>query len=186
MIDLSPDGLARNTARAVLREKTQLLKDAIEATHDLLGDQWDKQRFGSAVIKLYPFAGDDKSVSQVVLYRGKDEAKYGSLVGRDWQGNQVECDAGAVQVVRPIHGQPTDGRDDLYYLNEEGFAYERLRYEPATDEVYFMTSSGDERELKLVRPPFTYNVIHPANVIDRVRGVLGSIATEGASVEFVG
>lgn len=184
MIDFSPDGLARNMARTMLRENTQRLNDAVQSTHELLGDQWDKQQFGSAVIKLHPFAEDKKQVSQVVLYRGDDPESFKPLASRDWQGNQVEYDAGTLQVVRPLQGQPTDDRDDLYYLNEEGFAYERLRYDQGTDRVYFLTSSGQERELNTVRPPFGYSVEHSITAVSRVRGVLAGVATRESSVEF--
>ena len=181
MIDLSPEGLARNTARRMLGEHTQHLSDAIQDTHELLGDKWDKRRFGVAVI-THGFPEADSPFLQMGLHCGDESGLPGLLVSKDWQGNALKYDGNELQVIRPT--ALTDDRDDLYYLDEEARARERLRYEPGTNGVYFLTGSGEERELGSVMPPFGYHVEHSVDVMTRVRGALGGIATSESSVKF--
>lgn len=180
MIDLSPEGLARNTARRMLGEHTQLLSDAIQDTHGILGKAWDKRRFGVAVI-THGLPEVDSPFLQMGLHCGDESGLPGLLVSKDWQGNALKYDGNELQVIRPT--ALTDDRD-LYYLDEEARAHERLRYESDTNEVHFLTGSGEERELGLVMPPFGYHVEHSVDVMTRVRGALGGIATSESSVKF--
>lgn len=181
MIDLSPEGLARNTARRMLSEHTQLLSNAIQDTHEILGNKWDKQRFGVAVI-THGLPETDSPFLRLGLRCGDERSLPGLLVSNDWQGNKLKYDGNELWVVRP--SALTDDRDDLYYLDEEARAHERLRYEPDTNSVYFLTGSGKERELGSIMPPFGYHVEHSVNVMTRVRGALGGIATSESSVKF--
>lgn len=181
MIDLSPEGLARNTARRMLSEHTQHLSDAVRNTHEVLGDKWDKRRFGVAVI-THGLPDTNNPFVRIGLHCGDERSLPGLLVSNDWQRNQLKYDGNELRVIRPT--ALTDDRDDLYYLDEEARAHERLRYEPGTNEVHFLTGSGEERELGLVMPPFGYHVEHSVDVMTRVRGALGGIATSESSVKF--